>query len=73
LLDPRNEWLWDVYNSLVTQSRVAGLGGFSGFDYSALPFILKAKGVPESLWAQVLETIEMLTPLALKYWNRKDE
>jgi hypothetical protein len=49
------------------------MGGFSGFDYSALPFILKAKGVPESLWAQVLETIEMLTPLALKYWNRKDE
>lgn len=73
MLDVRNEWLWDIFQSLVTQSRSSGLGGFAGFDYGALPFILQSKGVPESMWSRVLETLEMLTAVGIKFWNKKED
>lgn len=73
LLDARNEWLWDVFNSIATQSRSAGMGGFTGFDYTALPFILEAKEVPKCMWSMVLRNIELLTPIALKHWGAKQD
>jgi len=72
LLDYRNEWLWDVFQSLATQSRVGGMGGFVGFDYSALPFILSTKGIPESQWSYFLDRLEAISPIAMKYWNKTD-
>jgi hypothetical protein len=59
--------------SLATQSRSAGMGGFTGFDYSALPFILEAKDIPRSMWPTVLRAIELITPIALNYWNPKEQ
>jgi hypothetical protein len=72
LLELRNEWLWDVFQTMISQSR-ASLGGFSGFDYTALVFVLRAKDIPENLWPYVLEKFEILTPIASKHWNKKEE
>jgi hypothetical protein len=49
------------------------MGGFTGFDYTALPFILESKEIPRALWGKVLNTIEILTPIAMEYWNKKDD
>jgi hypothetical protein len=73
LLLPDNEWLWDVFSILSSQMNVAGMGSFVGFNYSALYFILKAKDVPESMYEYVLDKLTLLTPIASKYWNKKDD
>ncbi len=73
LLDPENEWLWEVFVSLSTQPRSAGMGGFIGFDYAAFQFILRMKQIPESLWPFAFEVIEALTRVASKYWNESKD
>lgn len=66
-------WLWEVFVALTSQSRLGGMGGWAGFDYSALPFILKAQMVPESEWPTVLSFLTEITPIAAKHFNTKEE
>ena len=56
-----------------SQIRSAGMGGFTGFDYNALTFVLRAQDVPEAKWAYVLEKLDLLARIAAKYLNTKDE
>jgi hypothetical protein len=49
------------------------MGGFVGFDYSALAFLFKVKEVPDGLWDYALDNIDMLTAVASKYWNKKED
>lgn len=58
---------------MASQSRGGGLGGFTGFDYGAIDFVLKVEEVPETLWPYVAEKLELLGEIAKKYWNKKEE
>ncbi len=48
---------------------MGGLGGFLGFDYSALPVLFAAYGVHESEYQIYMDKILILTTVASKYWN----
>jgi|SRR5688572_9564802 len=73
LLEPRNEWVWAVFMKMYSQARIAGMGGFIGFDYSALQFVLKVEEVPEELWSYITDKLELIAEIAKKYWNKKED
>lgn len=73
MLLPSNEWVWEIFASISTQIRSGGMGGFIGFDYTALHFILRVKDVPESLWPYALEKLEILALVASKFWNKQQD
>jgi hypothetical protein len=49
------------------------MGGFFGFDYGPLKTIFTAKRIPENEWGIILDKLNLLTSIAVKYWNKKDE
>ena len=55
------------------QPKMGAMGGFLGFDYRALEFLLKVKQVPECKWLEALEAVESLTQVASKHWNEKTD
>lgn len=71
-LDPRNAWIWECFLALASQANVGGMGGVVGFNYAALPVIFAAKGIPFALWGYFVEKLEVITPIALRYWNDKN-
>jgi hypothetical protein len=52
---------------------MGGMGGVTGFDYSALPFLFEVHGVDKSEWAEYLDKICVLSEVALKYFNKRDD
>ena len=73
LLEVRNDWIWELFIRMTSQSRTGGMGGFVGLDYGAIEFILKAEQVPQSLWSYILEKLDILTEIGKKYWNKKED
>jgi hypothetical protein len=69
VLEPENITAWTIFQTLMTQFRTAGLGGFVGFDYTVLPFLFKAHDVPESEQFLMLDKINLLSQLAHKYFK----
>jgi hypothetical protein len=47
-----------------TQWRI-GPAGASGLDYAALPFVMRACGIPRSEWSDVFEDLRVLEVAAL--------
>jgi hypothetical protein len=57
--------------SLASQVRVGGMGGFLGFDYSALLVILLAKQIPVAEWDFLIDRLNVIGKVAMKRWNEK--
>ena len=73
MLDLNNELVWEIFSKhLASQARVAGLGGFIGFDYASLPSLFAAYEVAESEWFIYFDKISVLAKVALTYWGSKD-
>lgn len=68
-----NEWIWEIFQRLQTQARVAGFGTFTGFDLSAIRFLLEVYNVPKSRWLEAVELLDMITAIAIKHWNENNE
>lgn len=69
MLAEENHTVWTIFQHLVTQARVAGMGGVTGFDYSALPVLFAAYDVPTCEWQFYMEKLLELSQIALRYWN----
>lgn len=71
ILDEENVAIWNIFLFLQSQIKTGPMGGFLGFDLSALDMLLKANEVSECEWPFALEKIAILTMIASKYWNSK--
>lgn len=71
ILLPINFWFWEVYLSLLGQARTAGFGGFVGFDFTAMRFILEAMDVPREKWYVAIELANMLTGVTAEKLNKE--
>jgi hypothetical protein len=73
VLDESNFLVWEIFaKHMQHQARVAGLGGFIGFDYGALPVLFDAYGVPQCERMILLDKLSVITRIAVRYWNEKD-
>lgn len=70
---PCNEVVWDVFCTMTTQVRSAGLAGFVGYDFAALPVVLTAFEVPQTQWREVLHGLMVLNSEALAYNAEKHD
>lgn len=70
LLDPSNELVWELFNKhIVSQVRAGGMGGFIGFDYTAIEVLLRTYSVPTDEWFIWLDKISVLTKIAHSHWK----
>lgn len=72
-LHPVNYLVWEVFEYLRTQIRVAGMGDFVGYDFSLLPLILEARGIPKYEWADILEGLTVINNTSLKIVRESQE
>lgn len=56
-----------------TQPRTGGVGGFLGFDYGPLDSMLDARFIPMSERIFILYKLNVITNVAVRYWNKKPE
>ena len=53
-----------------SQIRAGGMGGFIGFDYNAIQFLLQAYDIPQDEWFIWLDKFSILTKLAYSHWKQ---
>jgi len=70
ILASANYTAWEVFLSLTSQLKTAGMGGVLGVDYSSLPAVFEAYGVPEEHFRFEFEKIAIINSIACKYWNQ---
>jgi hypothetical protein len=64
---------WEVFELISTQPRTGGMGGFLGFDYSALPVILDSKRIPKYEWPFILDKLNIISNIAVRFWNKNND
>lgn len=72
-LDPANELAWELFVTLLTQPRVAGMSSVMGADLALLPVLFDLKEVPKEDRPFLLDKICILNSIGLRYWNKKDD
>lgn len=72
-IEENNIVAWEIFVSLSSQMKTAGMGEFIGYDLQTLPFLFQVFQVPESEWIFYLEKVEAVIRVAVKYLTKKDE
>lgn len=60
MLHGNNAEAWDVFEDLLAQSGGGGLGGFSGFRFESLPFLLQLHQIPEGAWRELVGKLRVI-------------
>lgn len=72
-LIPENELAAQIFFVLLSQLRVGGMGGVFGVDYASLPFMFKVFEVPEELYSDTFERLQVMVNSAIKIFNEKSK
>ena len=71
LLD--NYEVWTIFELLLGQPRMGGMGGFAGIDFSALKLIFEAFDIPRETWASYIIRLHRCSQVAVKLLNQKKD
>lgn len=66
---PGNLEAWGLFMDLKTQWRQRPFGGVCGLDYSALPAIMKLRGIKRRRRGRMLDEIQAMEEAALAVWG----
>lgn len=69
LVWPEHETAVGVFASVLTQWRIAPMGGVIGLDYGVLPPVLELLAVPREQWTEVFEAVRVMENEAIKVMN----
>jgi len=68
-----NQLVWEMFQVLQSQARVAGMGGILGVDFTAIDFVFRMYEVPAEdefiYFTQIVEVFNVATSI----WNRPKE
>lgn len=67
-----NETAWEIFRHMLTQARVAGMGGVTGFDYSCLSVLFESFEVDLNERPIMLEKLQILGSVAVEMFNKDD-
>ena len=73
ILESANYPVWELFQDISSQARIAGLGGFVGYDYSGLETLLRIHHFPEEDWFLVLDKLRAITSVTQKIVKRQQE
>ena len=70
---PDNLSAVNTFIAMSTQWRVGGMGGLIGLDYSALPAVMRMKGVPRAEWSDVFDSVRIMEEVAMDTINAQQK